>query len=177
MSEALIAVRLVHFAAVMAAFGSTVFRLYGFAGSAMPAAGLWLGGLLPLGWLLRRARQAGSAGFVALVREALRPFSQIGYAAVGLIAITGAINTAMLVGSLGGLFGTAYGRLLSLKIVLFLAMVVVALVNRFRLAPRMLRHPSPAALYRSVLIEQALGLGILAAVSGLGTWPPAAVAP
>jgi putative copper export protein len=29
-----------------------------------------------------------------------------------------------------------------------------------------------SALYRSVLIEQAIGLGILAAVSVLGTWPP-----
>jgi copper resistance protein D len=142
------------------------------------AAGLWLGGLLPLGWLLRRARHAESEGFAALVREAVPAFSQMGYAAVGVIAITGAINTLILVGSLGGLFGTAYGRLLSLKILLYLTMVAIALVNHFRIAPGLLGESRPvasaAALYRSVLVEQALGLAILVAVSVLGTWPPAA---
>jgi copper resistance protein D len=140
------------------------------------AGGLWLGGLLPLGWLLRRAGRREGESCVALAREAVPPFSQMGYAAVAVIAITGAINTLLLVGSLGALFGTDYGRLLSLKILLYLAMVALALRNRLRLAPRISRSaPGMRALCRSVLIEQALGLGILAAVSLLGTWaPPAA---
>jgi hypothetical protein len=44
--------------------------------------------------------------------------------AVALIALTGTINTLLLVGSLGPMFGTPYGRLLALKILLFLAMVL-----------------------------------------------------
>jgi len=46
--------------------------------------------------------------------------------------------------------------------------------NRFRLTPRFADRNSAAggALYRSVLIEQAIGLGILMAVSLLGTWAP-----
>jgi putative copper resistance protein D len=57
---------------------------------------------------------------------------------------------------------------------LFLAMVVVALINRFRLAPR-ISHDSGAlqALGRTVALEQGLGLAVLAIVSVLGTWPPA----
>jgi putative copper resistance protein D len=98
------------------------------------AAGLWLGGLLPLGWLLRQARAPQDVTSIALIRDAIRHFSQMGYVAVAFIAFTGAINSLLLVGSLGAMFGTPYGRLLALKILLFLVMVMVALINRFRLA-------------------------------------------
>jgi putative copper resistance protein D len=137
------------------------------------AAGLWLGGLLPLGWLLAGARSR-EEGFGAFGGHALPAFSQMGYVAVVAIAITGIVNTLILVGSFDALYETDYGLLLSLKILLYLAMVGVALRNRFRLMPRFADRNGAAAsaLYRSVLIEQAIGLGILAAVSVLGTWPP-----
>jgi putative copper resistance protein D len=137
------------------------------------AAGLWLGGLVPLGWLLARAR-SDEAIFAVLLRPALPAFSQMGYAAVAAIAITGAVNTLILVGSLDALFGTDYGRLLSLKILLYFAMVGIALRNRFRLMPRFADRFEGAnrALYRSVFVEQAIGIGILVVVSLLGTLPP-----
>jgi len=56
-------------------------------------------------------------------------------------------------------------------------MVGLALINRFRLVPRLsgatVAIVPLGALYRSVLVEQALGLAILAVVALLGTWPPA----
>jgi copper resistance protein D len=138
------------------------------------AAGLWLGGLVPLGWLVRRVQTTQDDAGVTLARDAIRHFSQMGYAAVGLIALTGAINSLLLVGSLDGMVGTPYGRLLSFKILLFLVMVLAALVNRFRLVPRISSDPaSLGVLCRTVGLEQALGLAILAVVSILGTWPPA----
>ena len=98
----------------------------------------------------------------------------MGYAAVAAIAVTGAINTVLLVGGFAALLETAYGRLLSLKILLYLAMVAIALCNRFRLMPRLAARQTgtESALYRSVVIEQAIGLAILAVISLLGTWPP-----
>jgi len=141
------------------------------------AAGLWLGGLLPLAWLLGRARSQSGTAWISVARDVVPRFSQMGYAAVGLLAMTGALNTLLLVGSTHALVGTPYGRLLALKILLFSAMVTVALFNRFRLLPRLRREPQPsaiiAALTHSVLFEQGLGLAILAVVSVLGTWPPA----
>jgi putative copper resistance protein D len=141
------------------------------------AAGLWLGGLVPLTWLLGRARSPSGAGWISVARDVVPRFSQMGYAAVALLAATGAINTLLLVGSVEALTGTPYGRLLSLKILLFLVMVVLALINRFRLLPRLRREPlssAPVAAFaRSVLFEQAFGFAVLAVVSVLGTWPPA----
>ena len=141
------------------------------------AAGLWLGGLLPLAWLLGRARSASGTVWISVAREVVPRFSQMGYAAVALLAATGAFNALLLVGSIHALVGTPYGQLLGLKILLFLAMVSVALFNRIRLLPRLRRAPQPsatiAALIRSVLCEQGLGFAILAVVSVLGTLPPA----
>jgi putative copper resistance protein D len=101
----------------------------------------------------------------------------MGYVAVAALAATGAINSLLLVGHIEALIDTPYGRLLGLKILLFSVMVVLALINRFRLLPRLRREPEPsapiAALARSVLCEQALGFAVLAVVSVLGTWPPA----
>jgi copper resistance protein D len=138
------------------------------------AAGLWLGGLVPLAWIIRQTRRRPGNFAISLARDALRNFSHMGYVAVALIALTGSINTSLLVGSLDGMFDTPYGRLLAFKILIFLAMVVVALINRLRLAPR-ISHDSGAirALGRTVALEQSLGLAVLAIVSVLGTWPPA----
>jgi copper resistance protein D len=138
------------------------------------AAGLWLGGLAPLAWVLRQARRQAGDFEISLARDALRNFSHMGYAAVALITLTGAINTLLLVGSLAAMFDTSYGRLLAFKVLLFLAMVVVALINRFRLAPRISRDAAHfGTLGRTVALEQGLGLSILAVVSVLGTLPPA----
>jgi putative copper resistance protein D len=141
------------------------------------AAGLWLGGLVPLTWLLGRARSSSGSAWISIARDVVPRFSQMGYAAVALLAATGAINMLLLVGSVEALVGTPYGRLLSVKILLFLAMVAAALFNRFRLLPRLRREGraagSIAALARSVLFEQALSIAVLAVVSVLGTWPPA----
>jgi putative copper resistance protein D len=135
------------------------------------AAGAWLGGLWPLHALLRRFRPDDPA-----VADGVGHFSQIGYVAVALIAATGIVNTCMLVGGVDALFGTAYGRLLCVKIALYLVMAAIALINRLSLAPRLGSDPAaPARLARRVVVEQALGLAVLAAVSVLGTWPPAAM--
>jgi copper resistance protein D len=138
------------------------------------AAGLWLGGLLPLGWWLRRARTRRDDRGLIMTRDAIRHFSQMGYIAVAVIALTGVINSFLLVGGFSALIETRYGRLLGVKVLLFLAMVAIALVNRLYLAPRLSSNPAAlGALCRTVGLEQGLGLCILAVVSILGTLPPA----
>ncbi len=139
------------------------------------AAGLWSGGLLPLLWLVNRARRASEIHWRLRVRAALPPFSQMGYYAVAALAFTGMVNTLLLVGNVNALFATPYGRLLALKILLFLLMVAAAFINRYRLSPRLAAETATpyGLLWRSVLTEQALGFAIIAVVSLLGTLPPA----
>jgi putative copper resistance protein D len=137
------------------------------------AAGVWLGGLVPLARSLAfTSNDCGEAG------RLLTRFSGVGIIAVGLLVISGVANSWFLVGTLGRLFATAYGRVLVVKIVLFLAMAGLAAANRFWIAPA-LAAPSPqdprwlSRIRRHVAFEQALGLAVLAAVSVLGTIQPA----
>jgi len=57
------------------------------------AAGLWLGSLVPLAGLLGRARSTSETGWIYIARDAVPRFSQMGYAAVALLAASGALNT------------------------------------------------------------------------------------
>jgi putative copper resistance protein D len=146
----------------------------------LAAAASWLGGLLPLGFLLASARRDESEDWGSLVREALSRFSRLGMLMVVLLLLTGMVNSCLLVGSAETLLGTRYGHVLLLKIGLFAIMVALALVNRFLLVPRIRANPLVpngsarvmAALWRNVLAEQGLGVFVLTVVSILGTLPP-----
>jgi putative copper resistance protein D len=145
------------------------------------AAGAWLGGLAPLGFiLLGHARTKPEAGFLDVDGVLLR-FSGMGYAAVATLVGTGLVNSWLLVGSVSGLFQTSYGRILLGKLVFFAGMLALAAANRFWLVPEMeaaSAGPGGRELWRSrlrthVLGEQALGLLVLLSVSVLGTIRPA----
>jgi putative copper resistance protein D len=133
------------------------------------AAGAWLGGLLPFAAAMARPMSLAQADAEA------RRFSRLGLVCVGAILATGSINAWFLVGNGPALVGTVYGRLLLAKIALFLAMVGIAAINRYRLTP-LIRDAGAgalAALRRNSVVEAALGLAILLIVAVLGTLPPA----
>jgi putative copper resistance protein D len=73
------------------------------------------------------------------------------------------------------LAATLYGRVLLAKVCLFFVMVGIAAFNRLILVPRSsaARVPAFAALARSVVIEQLVGLSILLVASILATLPRA----
>jgi putative copper resistance protein D len=144
------------------------------------AAGLWLGGLVPLTlvlFYLRRFREDDAP--VAAAAIAGR-FSSIGIFAVGVLLVSGTINAGVLLDGMGNLIDAPYGRLLLLKIVLFAVMVGVAGINRQRLLPQLQqalkfeRGSRPVdQLFRNSLIEIALGIAIVVIVGTLGVMPPA----
>jgi copper resistance protein D len=137
------------------------------------AAGAWLGGLVPLALLLAALRRQKDAKSVSIGTAVTGRFSLLGVTMVTAILITGLINTWNLVGSVEGLLDTAYGRLLLVKITLFLAMVSIAAINRFRLSPSLHVPGTLKLLERNSLIEAALGVLIVSIVGALGTMPPA----
>ncbi len=147
------------------------------------AAGAWLGGLVPLGFILLRFTTPNRQGGSIDVDSILMRFSGMGYIAVATLIGSGLINSWFLVGSVSNLLKTPYGQILIGKLALFAAMLALAAANRFWLVPAMSQtvtgssgSPSPwsGRLRHHVLGEQFLGLTILLAVSVLGTMRPAA---
>jgi copper resistance protein D len=133
---------------------------------------IWLGGLFYLALVLRRAVTVRDVD-PDVVRTVLPRFSRIGYGAVGLLLVSGFINAIILVPRPEALINTLYGRILLVKISLAALMVIVAIVNRIVLTPRVLDQPAAiTALWRNILVEQATGLLVLAAVALLGTIHP-----
>jgi copper resistance protein D len=142
------------------------------------AASAWVGALIPLVVLLQAVGQEATP--IAIARTAAFRFSTLGIAAVGTLLVTGSINSWYLVGSFAALTGTDYGRLLLVKIALFLIMVAIAAFNLLRLTPRIAQHNDASTaqqalwlLRRNAAIEAAAGAIIIAIVAVLGTLPPA----
>jgi putative copper resistance protein D len=139
------------------------------------AAAVWIGALAC--FLLLLADPSPSAEHQAALHAALRRFSGLGSVVVALLVLTGLINGWILVGpdNLVALWTSPYGRLLAAKVALFGAMLGLAAVNRYRLTPALgSADPDAAigALRRSVGLETAAALTILALVAWLGTLAP-----
>jgi copper transport protein len=103
----------------------------------MLAAGVWVGGLV---WLLLGLRGLDGVARAAAVRR----FSQLAFAAVAVIAVTGVLRAVPEVGSPGALVSTSFGVVLLIKSSLFVALMGIAWRNRYRLVPRVARSV-PAA--------------------------------
>lgn len=147
------------------------------------AAAAWLGSLLPLALVLDAACANGDEVSIAVARIATQRFSSLGIASAGTLVITGIVNSWILAGSIDALINTDYGRVLSVKLLLFLAMLSIAAVNHLRLTPALPREgreiereDAGSAVFRQLrnntLIEALLGLIILYLVGILGTLPP-----
>jgi len=137
------------------------------------AAGAWLGGLMPLSLLFVLAIRQTDPSLASTLQVATRRFSTLGLLSVGTLLATGLVNMWMLAGSLPALLETDYGRLLLLKIALFVAMVAIASINRLRLTPGLPKTEAVHRLDRNTRVELALGLAIIVIVSVLGLLSPA----
>ena len=140
------------------------------------AAGAWLGALVPLALVLRRALRGDETSRGEIPRVLAR-FSMLGIACMALILVSGVVNAWYTVGSVAALTQTQYGRLLALKVLLFWAILVLAAINRAILTPRIVarrdQEGAMSALIRNTLLELGLGLGVVAVVGLLGITAPA----
>jgi putative copper resistance protein D len=145
------------------------------------AAGVWVGALIAFLLLLKR-RPGDTPDLDHVRHKALHGFSGIGSALVAVLVASGLVNSWFLVGPtrLAGLWTTPYGQLLSFKLVLFVGMLGLAAVNRFRLTPDLgtalgaAAAPDAAlgALRRSLIIESGLAFAVLGLVAWLGMLAP-----
>jgi putative copper export protein/mono/diheme cytochrome c family protein len=133
------------------------------------AAGAWLGGLIPLLMLVRMAPP--KAGAVAA-----RWFSPLGQWCLAALVATAAFQGWVLVASIPGLVGTAYGWMVLVKLALFGTLFCFACANRYRFAPALLRDDAESArrvLVRSISVQTGFALAIVVAAVVLSELPPA----
>ena len=95
----------------------------------MLAAAVWAGGLV---WLLLGLRYLDGRARVTAVGR----FSQLAFASVAILAVTGVLRAVPEVGSLGALVSTSFGVVLLIKTGLFAVLTGLAWRNRYRLVPR-----------------------------------------
>jgi putative copper resistance protein D len=126
------------------------------------AVGAWLGGL-PIFALCLNAYRDPARRRDAVI--AMRRFSTWGQFDVALVVVTGAVNVALTSG-VPFPATTPYRALLAAKLALVAAMIGIALVNRYVVAPR-LKPGAPALriLMWTSLAEVALGAAVVALVS------------
>lgn len=154
----------------------------------MLAAAIWIGAIAAFLILLSRRIIHQWPDAVSIAARCLDRFSLVGTLCVVIIAVTGLINSQMIVGidNVAQAMKAPYGQLLLLKLALFLAMLGLAAANRWRLTPALTRAaaisadqasealiaPPIAALRKSLMVEILFGVIILALVAWLGTLEP-----
>jgi copper resistance protein D len=135
------------------------------------SAGAWLGALVPILLLFRQLGEQNLAQDAAL---GLRRFSTAGHFTVALAVCSGVINTGLILGNLPLAWSHPYQLLLAVKICIVGGMIVLALINRYVIVPRIRSDFRPAAhlLLYTTAIELMLGGGALVLVNLLSASDP-----
>ncbi|GIJ80941.1 copper transport protein [Micromonospora phaseoli] len=176
----------VTFAGVALAWGAVALvghtRTYGPTWLLVPAdilhvttAGVWLGGLAALPWVLTRSADL-TAGAAARTVSA---FSRTAAVLVALLGVAGLLLGWRILRSWEALWSTPYGLALLTKVGLTAVVLAVAAHNRFRLVPRIVaadRDDGPPKawrlLRRTVRFEASLLVAVVAATGFLVTQSP-----
>lgn len=138
------------------------------------AAGAWLGAISVF---LLASRDGASVSRPDLHR-ALSGFAGVGTVAVAVLVLSGGVNAFVLIGPAAAATAleTPYGRWLALKLGLFVAMLGLAALNRFRLTPALDATVDAgsilARLRTSLRVEAGLGAAVLAVVAIMGVLAP-----
>ncbi|MFW8689715.1 copper resistance protein CopC [Mesorhizobium loti] len=126
----------------------------------------WAGALVPLGFALKR-QTAGAVAF-------LRRFSSAILPVVAVLAAAGAVIAVIQVQTTSALVGTAYGRLLLVKLALLVFLFTLAAVNRWKLTASAEAGATEVQrrLTRSIGVEILIVLAIFGVAAGWRFTPP-----
>ncbi len=140
---------------------------------------VWPVGLLPFALTLLRLRRSEDLFAGEVIAAITRRFSAASLVSVALLALSGTINSWSLVGPVVNLWKSDYGRLLSLKIILFAAMFVIGSRNLLHWKPLLAidgiagrRENAAGKLQRNLLMELSLCMIVILIVGYLGLMMP-----
>ncbi|HEV2551145.1 MAG TPA: CopD family protein [Stellaceae bacterium] len=134
----------------------------------MAGAAAWIGGIPYLLIALGDRRDATPQRTVA------RRFSQLAIAAVTALVAGGLTMAVIYIGSFDALYGTAYGVMVTTKVLLLLGLLLLGGMN-YLMVERLRRDPRAPIerLKRFAEVEIGLGLTVLFAAASLTSQPPA----
>ena len=147
------------------------------------AASIWPGGLVWFALLLRCALQSKPLPLLGIAARATHRFSALSLMAVGVLSGTGLVMRFFFLNQVHDLWTSAYGRLLTTKVIIFSGMLAIGAWNLLILRRKLgsqAQQPcgdepaAPAcALFRNVMCEIVLSAIVLLVVAALGlTGPP-----
>ncbi len=142
------------------------------------AGALWLGGLVHLLRVTTSWRARPRA-----VRVAVETYTRNALVLFVLVSVTGTISAVLLLPDLADWTGTTYGRLLLVKLAVFLLVIALALAARGRLrrttpAPDSPRLPAPRRpLSKVVAVETAALAAVVLAAAAVTTVTPSRLVP
>lgn len=134
------------------------------------AAAAWIAGLAIVGWIVIPTMTTD------VVVPAVRRFSRVAAISVGILVVTGLVQSVRLVGNPGNLLDADHGRYLAVKVLLLVAMLAIANANRRRVNLRLddasVLDRHVGALRRGMVTEFAIGLVIVAITAAMVVSPP-----
>jgi len=123
---------------------------------------IWIGNLYPL-WVASTAEDLGS------LQNTLRRFGDHAVFFVGLLLLAGIWLTLNLVNAPMELIATGYGRALSIKLLLVVALLGIAAINKLRLVPALLGNEGVGNFQKSLRLEMIAAAALLMATAWLST--------
>ena len=145
------------------------------------AVAAWLGGVAVLVLAVRAATaRLEPADRTRLLAAVVARFSALARVAVAVLLASGIVQGVVEVRTVANLVETAFGRAVLIKVVIFVALVGLGWINRYRLLPALHRAArggqSPGRtgqlLRRTLRAEVALGLAALATTGALAGYAP-----
>lgn len=135
------------------------------------AAAIWLGGLLLL--ILAPARPADGTEAWNF-EDVSRAVSAGALLAVGLIVVSGVVQSVLFVGDLPSYAGSRYGRAVLVKTAGFVALIAFGAYHRRRTLPALASGDEGASLRRTVRLETIVMLAVVAVAAYLARLSPPA---
>ena len=133
------------------------------------AAGAWIGALVPVFLIMWQMTDQPTADQTT----ALRRFSIAGHGAVALTVISGAVNGVLIRGRFSFNPASAYDSMLAAKIAIVATMILIAIINRYLIVPRLRANANAVLALRALTAtEFLLALLVLVLVNLFSTLNP-----
>lgn len=130
------------------------------------ATGFWIGGLPFLILALFRCKEKVVRWYVT------ERFSRSALFSVGAIAVSGLLLGVAYIGTLRAIFGTAYGVMVTAKVLMLSVLVILGAINH-----QLLKHSTPEVamprLRRLIEAEVGIGITVILTAASLTSQPPA----